>query len=255
MAFRMAHHSGRYDKMQVAKAFGEYTKNATFVAHTEFANEKRKKMLADACSKAGWGMFSPREGPYDECCFTWDTAKWEFVESAQKIISNIIWYSASTGNPMPRFTAVAVLMRHKATGELWAFLTCHTPSHVTTWTGFRPLTSNRVKCYRDGIKNLGKWVESLVKKWKPVATVVTADWNAPCEQKWFRDWLEAQFPKPFRVMGPNAGVGQKRYPDTHDSRCIDWAVLGPGAKKKGQAVARRVSDSDHKTLFFTLQKG
>jgi hypothetical protein len=248
---KLAHHSGRYDNHAIEQAFAQVSAKSSVISHTEFANDARAKRLKAAAGKAGWGFAQQNTKPYDECCFTWDNAAWELVDTAWKTLSTIPWYSGSTGNKMPDFTAFSVFLRHKTSKEQWIFVTTHTPSHVAVWTGFRP-PSNRVKCYQDGVKTLGQWVGELDKKWRQSGIVVAADWNAPCEQKWFRSYLEKNFAAAMHVMEPNTKA--PTYPDTHDTRCIDWAILGGGTARRGVSSALKVADSDHKTLLYSVSR-
>src|SRR4051812_47797934 len=236
--------------MRVREGFDAVSPHASVIAHTEFANDTRASILKTAATKAAWGFFQNNVKPYDECCFTWDTKVWRHLDDAARVISAVPWYSASTGHQMAEFTAVAVLLEHQGDGSRWVLVTLHTPSHVAVWGGWRP-SSNRLRCYHDGITDLGRWVTVLDKKWPQHAMVVTADWNAPCEQPWFRNYLEAHFPVPFKVAAPN--TSHPPYPDTHDSRCIDWAVLGGNVAKYQNARTLKVPDSDHLTVVLPLR--
>lgn len=246
----MGHHSGRYDNFAVTAGFAALRDRCSILSHTEFANNRRSGELKQAVDKAGWEMWQRNTSPYDETCFTWNKSIWRKLRGTAVVISDVPWYSASTGNRMPRFTASAVLLEHQGDGAKWAFITCHTPSHIATWHGFRPSSSNRVECYHDGTKNLGKWVEILTKAWEQNGLVVAADWNAPVEQKWFRDYLEGRFPERYAVCGPN----DDGYPDTHDARCIDWAILGGNVRRVGPTETYQVPDSDHHSAVFALDK-
>jgi hypothetical protein len=247
---RLGHHSGRYDNPKVAQGFTVVRKNCTLATHTEFANDQRYRALDNAAHAAGWGCWQHPERGYDDLAITWDQEHWKRLATEQRKLSNIPTWSTD-GQPRAPFCAVAMQLSSIKDGTRWGVITMHTPSYVAVWGGWRP-PSSRTKQYDDGIKNLAIWIRELRRKWKNTGLIVAADWNAPLEQPWFRTYLEKTMPTPWKVMAANAKA--PAYPDTHDNRCIDWAMHGPKVVKRGNAFTRTVPDSDHKSIFYAVTR-
>ena len=247
---RLCHHSGRFDDKDVISGFKTVARSCTLATHTELANNARAAKMKAAAKEAGWGFYQDNRHGYDDLAFTWDQDAWKRLDTASKKLSEIPTWSTE-GEPRAPFCAVAMHLEALNDHTHWAVITMHTPSHVAIWDKWRP-SSSRTRQYQDGMKTMATWVRQLRNQWRGSRLILAADWNAPMEQPWFRSYLEKTMPAQWKVMAANDQL--PNYPDTHDNRCIDWAMVGPKVRKRAKAVARKVPDSDHKALFYQVSR-
>lgn len=250
---KIGHHSSRYDRTSksfksAAQLVAEQCAVCTFTEVTQDGNVIPGR---DWFTDHGWGTWQPPPGKpagSDECAFAWDLEVWDLEEHAHGRLSELRWYREG-GALAPYTVGLAGLFHRVGTDERWVIGVVHMPANTTDNDGCRVWwndTKARGDCYKDAMRNLGPWVQSLRQRWGRggATTLIGGDWNQKCECSWFRDRVRDWMPGEFKVSaGP--------YPDTIGSSTYDWWIEGQRVVPTANAQTFTSPASDHR---FVVRK-
>jgi hypothetical protein len=250
--FGYAHHSGRYDRRppSLATAALNLAKEPKVyvIAFTEVSTPARHKALASALDKIGWGLvYQPKQNK--DTAIGFDRAVFKQVYAVTKLLSDVP--TPGHGNLRTSWSALSLLLEYRFSGHTYIFSAAHTPSHVATNAGWRPLS--RAKAHREGMKNWNNELRRLTLLWKPTGgRAASMDLNMDVAQRWVRAYL-------LQMMPTMNLVKDSHYEDTHDRRTIDVILIGrrlnPIKWFKGHYLkVIKTSDSDHKAVIAQLRR-
>jgi hypothetical protein len=192
--FRHIHCSSRFDRPAalLESDMDNWQDASDLVTLTEISNDR----LAATMRAKGWDYFNAKKSQgQDECGVTWRTSMWGKTKSVTIKLNNDAYYRLD-GRVADPVVSCSVVLKHRTSGHRLLVSVTHMPAHVEGFGGWRTTEYKwqaRKAAYLSSLKNWNVHVDDLIRKQKPDATLVIADWNLNLKQDWIRALLRQTF--------------------------------------------------------------
>ena len=246
--FTHIHSSSRYSRSgaSLEAALDGWMANSSLITLTEVTGLPSRFM---ALREKGWDSFHATNGARtDDAGICWRKSAWRGQQTWVRKLTGRFRMGGTNANFLSGCWSSTVLLKHVRSGHTLLVSVTHFPSGVAghggqRWKQADRFWRDRKASYQETMSTWSGHIHDLVRRKKPDAVLIVADWNLDLKDQWFRDYLNQHWGD----LGMRCAW--KHFPTTGGSmggnKIIDGSYYS-GMRTDGAVMLPRSASSDHR---------